>query len=70
MEIAMQIIERKDWYSKCLEFRMPRMPRIVERAFSSIDFIFKYDLYYTSRGKLTAFFYVKNQKSQIFFYGA
>ncbi len=37
MKIAMQFIERKAVFSKCLKFKMPKVPKIVERAFSTID---------------------------------
>ncbi len=39
MKIAMQFIERKAAFSKCLKFKMPKVPKIVERAFSTIDSI-------------------------------
>jgi hypothetical protein len=39
MIIGMQFIERKAAFSKCLKFEMPKVPKIVERAFSTVDSI-------------------------------
>jgi hypothetical protein len=33
----MEFIERKAVFHKCLKFKMPKVPKIVERAFSTID---------------------------------
>ena len=35
----MQFIQRKVTLNKCLKFKMPKVPKIVERAFSMIDSI-------------------------------
>ena len=40
IKIAMYFTERKVAFSKCLKFKMPKLPKIVERAFSTIDSIF------------------------------
>jgi hypothetical protein len=35
----MEFIEPKAVFHKCLKFKMPKVPKIVERAFSTIDSI-------------------------------
>ncbi len=39
MRFAMQFSQRKVSFNKCLKFKMPKVPKIVERAFSTIDLI-------------------------------
>jgi hypothetical protein len=39
MKFTRQFIQRKVSLSKCLKFKMPKVPKIVERAFSTIDSI-------------------------------
>jgi hypothetical protein len=38
-EFAMQVFQRNISLNKCLKFKMPKVPKIVERAFSTIDSI-------------------------------
>jgi ArsR family metal-binding transcriptional regulator len=39
IKFAMQFIQRKVSLNKCLKFKMPKVPKIVERASSTIDLI-------------------------------
>ena len=39
-KLTMQFIQRKVSLNKCLKFKMPKVPKIVVRAFSTIDSIF------------------------------
>ena len=38
-KFAMQFVQRKVSLIKCLKFKMPKVPKMVERAFSTIDLI-------------------------------
>jgi hypothetical protein len=39
MKFTMQFNQREVSLNKCLKFEMPKVPKMVERAFSTIDLI-------------------------------